>query len=59
MNMKYKIRLKNRAVRFMVGIAFVLLIIAFFAQAQAAYCSGETEIISFGGRGGEGARRGP
>jgi hypothetical protein len=34
--MKYKIRLKNKAVRFVVGIAFVLLIIAFFAQAQAA-----------------------
>ena len=59
MNMKYRIRLKNKAVRLMVRIAFVTLIIAFFAQAQAAYCSGETEIVSFGGRGGESARGGP
>lgn len=36
MNMKYKVRLKNKAVRLVVGIAFVALIIAFFAQAQAA-----------------------
>jgi hypothetical protein len=34
--MKYKIKLKNSAARLMVQVAFVLLIIAFFAQAQAA-----------------------
>jgi len=34
--MKYRIKLKNTAVRIAVRLAFVTLIIAFFAQAQAA-----------------------
>jgi hypothetical protein len=34
--MKYRIKLEHSAVRLMVQVAFVLLIIAFFAQAQAA-----------------------